>query len=79
MRKAKENFAAIHNIGRALSGYDFSHKGFAVVDKERMIYVLERTDIEIRNGNEYFMEKFIELADKYPNYQFAILHSLFLF
>lgn len=78
MKKAKRTFATTQKANKMLGKFDFSHKGFAVVHEERIVYILESTDAEIRKGNEVFQNKFLELVDKYPNYSFAILHVMFL-
>ena len=76
MKKVKRN----NNINKALAtlNYDFTHKGFALDHAEKVIYVLESTDAEIRKGNEVLMNKAMELLDKYPTYSGAILHVMFL-
>lgn len=60
MKKAKRT----NNINKAIrqaTKYDFTYKGFAIDHEEKMIWVLEATDIAIRNGNEELMMKFFEM------------------
>lgn len=76
MKKAKRN----NNTNKAITTlkYDFTHKGFALDHAEKVIYVLEVTDIAIRNGNEELMNEAMALMEKYPTYSGAVLHVMFL-
>ena len=77
MKKAKRT----NNINKAIrqaTKYDFTYKGFAIDHEEEMIWVLEATDIAIRNGNEELMMKFFEIHNKYPSYNGGVLHIMFL-
>ena len=77
MKKAKRT----NNIYKAIcqaTKYDFTYKGFAIDHEEKMIWVLEATDIAIRNGNEELMMKFFEIHNKYPSYNGGVLHIIFL-
>lgn len=70
-----------NNINKAIrqaTKYDFTYKGFAIDHEEKMIWVLEATDIAIRNGNEELMMKFFEIHNKYPSYNGGVLHIIFL-
>ena len=78
MKKAKRTFATTQKADKMLGKFDFSHKGFAVVHEERIVYILESTDAEIRKGNEALQNKFLELVNRYPNYSFSVLHIVFL-
>ena len=64
MKKAKRT----NNINKAIrqaTKYDFTYKGFAIDHEEKMIWVLEATDIAIRNGNEELMMKFFEIPTRF--------------
>ena len=78
MKKAKRSFNTTPNKANSIIGrLDFTHKGFALDHEERSVYVLERTDIEIRRGNEELLDKFIEITRKHPNYSCSVLHIMF--
>ena len=78
MKKIKRNTTSIPEAINMAYNYDMSHKGFAIDHKEKILYVMEVTDIAIRNGNEELLNKAIALADKYPTYSGAVLHVMFL-
>ena len=73
MRKAKRSFI---NTPKA-NKWDLTHNGFAVVHEERMIYVFESTDAEIRRGNDELQEKVLELVKRFPHYSWSVLHIYF--
>ena len=78
MKKAKRSFNTTPNKANSIiSRLDFTHNGFALNHEERSIYVLEKTDIEIRRGNEELPDKFIEITKMYPNYRCSVLHIMF--
>lgn len=65
MKKAKRT----NNINKAIrqaTKYDFTYKGFAIDHEEKMIWVLEATDIAIRNGNEELILRLCRLRQALP-------------
>lgn len=76
MKKAKRT--NIRKATNMIPKFDCAHKGFAIDHEEKTIYVLEQTDIAIRNGNEDLLYEFFEIHAKYPHYSGAVLHFMFL-
>ena len=83
MRKAKRTFIntpKANGMVKATSmvnNWDFTYQGFIVDHKERTIFVLENTDVEIRMGNEDLLNKFFEVVEKYPFYECSVLYMMF--
>ena len=78
MRKAKRNFTNTAKATNKIPKFDGSYEGFAIDHEGKTVYVLEKTDIAINNGNEELLNKFFEIHAMYPNYSCAVLHFIFL-
>lgn len=77
MKKAKRNVKTAPKAINQAPKYDMTHKGFALDHEEKMLWVMEATDIAIRSGNEELLMKFYELHEKYPSYSGGVLHFIF--
>ena len=83
MRKAKRTFintrkaSGMVKATDMVSNWDFTYQGFIVDHNERVIFVLENTDAEIRMGSEDLLNKYFEILEKYPTYSSSVLHMMF--
>ena len=78
MKNIKRNTTSISTAISTAYHYDMSYKGFAIDHEKKMLWVMEATDIAIRNGNDELLIKFYEIRNKYPSYNGGVLHCIFL-